>query len=143
MHMDESAKAAWRDWVATGPGTGLLRAGRLQCDQPYRTTRQHGSGDWLFLWTIAGEGSVGVPSPTGPDEWSRQSAGDLWIFPEGVPQYYGCADGAQGWDIYYLHCPQKLLPSMWPQASRGQPFGWRVPALHQAALAEVWELMLG
>jgi AraC family transcriptional regulator of arabinose operon len=81
----------------------------------YATFRQHGTPDWLLIYTVKGAGRIGFEGG-----WFEVNAGDTVAWAPGILQDYRIADGCPEWEIYWAHFVprvhwQNLL--QWPQKS--------------------------
>lgn len=82
-----------RNDQALSPTTRLIRGYSFE-PSTYRTRRNHGTPNWLVIYTISGAG-----------ELSGQSCekNSLAIIPPKVPQEYGTAERSSHWEILWFH----------------------------------------
>ncbi len=80
------------------PADHPIVAGRFDRGVNYRTQRPAGSADWLLIYTVRGGGRY-------EDEHSRWSsrAGDVTLYPPGVPQAYATDPTTKRWVLLWAH----------------------------------------
>jgi len=99
------------------PPPGMLVTGRFDKGPRYHTFREHGTRDWVLVYTVAGHGRFGH----GKGEFVTQ-AGDMVLLRPGVLHDYGTASGQHRWELLWAHCfprPAWLPLLEWPEIAPG------------------------
>jgi len=111
--------------MAERPITPHVAADPFECSEfrkgrGYTNWRPRGSGDWLLIMTMGGEGRV----RTGGREASLV-AGDAVLFAPGAAQDYATAEGAGRWHLRWAHFeprphwrPWLMWPELGPRVGR-------------------------
>ena len=102
---------------APAPPPGMLVTGHFHKGPRYRTIREHGTRDWLLVYTVSGHGRYGHDQ----GEFVTQP-GDLVLVRPGVPHDYGTVRGARHWESLWAHFLPRpgWLPSLdWPEVAPG------------------------
>ncbi|WP_420112568.1 AraC family ligand binding domain-containing protein, partial [Pseudactinotalea sp.] len=100
------------------PDVDRISAGQLTEHEGYRVLRPVGTGDYLLIATLDGEGRFGM---VGHDDVIA-SAGDVVLLPPGVPHDYGVTAERGHWRIAFAHVhprPEWAPLLTWPQAVPG------------------------
>ncbi|MBS0631243.1 MAG: AraC family transcriptional regulator [Verrucomicrobia bacterium] len=101
------------------PPPGPLITGHFSKGPRYATYREHGTRDWLLVYTLSGSGRFGLGRGAG-DFVTRP--GDLVLLKPGTLHDYGTARGAAGWEPLWAHFipkPEWLAWLQWPEVAPG------------------------
>jgi AraC family transcriptional regulator of arabinose operon len=99
------------------PPAGQLVTGHFKVGPRYATYREHGTRDWLLVYTVSGRGRYGH---AGGDFLTRP--GDLTLLKPGTPHDYGTASPPGRWEPLWAHFvpdPDWLGWLDWPEAAPG------------------------
>jgi AraC family transcriptional regulator of arabinose operon len=102
-----------RQYVRSG---GLL-AGHFRQNKSYESYREHGTDDWLLIFTRGGRGSF---------RWKGgrliTQKGDLVLSRPGTFHHYGLVDRGQPWELQWVHFlprPDWTIWLKWPEVAPG------------------------
>lgn len=76
----------------------IIRPGHFTTRPGYRTIRDTGSDDWLFIYTLGGKGRIGSHTA----EFFCEP-GDAVCYSPGLYHDYGIADDAETWEFAWAH----------------------------------------
>jgi len=99
------------------PPPGMLVTGHFHSGPRYRTFREHGSGDWLLVHTVAGHGRF-----THAQGEHVTRPGDLVLVRPRVQHDYATARGQRRWELLWAHFlprPHWLPWLDWPELAPG------------------------
>lgn len=99
------------------PPAGPLVTGHFLKGPRYVTYREHGTHDWLLVYTASGHGRFGH----GGGELVTRP-GDMALLKAGVLHDYGTARGERQWELFWAHFlprPAWLEWLDWPEAAPG------------------------
>jgi AraC family transcriptional regulator of arabinose operon len=95
---------------------GDLACAEWTRDASYQNWRPRGGGDWLMIYTVAGEGIIGTPA----GEPLRARAGECVLWAPGEPQDYASSPETDTWTLLWAHFIAKpdWTPWLrWPRTS--------------------------
>ena len=97
--------------------TKSLLTGHFHEQSGYRATRRQGSGDWLLILTLGGQGRFGH---AGGDLLA--TPGDWVLLRPGTPHDYGVEPQQQRWELLWAHFQPRadwFAWLGWPEVARG------------------------
>jgi AraC family transcriptional regulator of arabinose operon len=90
-------------------------AGEYSEGPEYSTWREHGTSDWLLIYTLAGSGRI-----AGPAGEFRTAAGDAVLLRPRFPHDYGTAESMWSLAFAHFHPRAEWLPLLdWPVTTAG------------------------
>ena len=108
---------------APHPHVVRVVAGEYSEGPEYATWREHGTSDWLLMYTIAGSGRIG-----GPVGEFHTAAGDAVLLRPRLQHDYGTADHTWSLAFAHFHPRAEWLPLLdWPVVAGG------IAVLHTSA----------
>ncbi|MDB6126118.1 MAG: Arabinose operon transcriptional regulator AraC [Verrucomicrobia bacterium] len=99
------------------PPPGMLVTGHFNKGPRYMTYREHGTRDWLLVYTVSGHGRYGFAG----GEYITQP-GDMVLVRPGVLHDYGTARGHPNWEPLWAHFLPRpgWMPWLdWPEVAPG------------------------
>jgi len=114
------------------PLPGLLVTGHFHKGPRYATYREHGTDDWLLVYTVGGRGRYGH---AGGELVARP--GDMILLKPHTLHDYGTARGSRHWELLWAHFiprPAWLEFLDWPESAPGLR---HLPLAGQAAQARI------
>ncbi|MDX1933020.1 MAG: helix-turn-helix domain-containing protein [Capsulimonadales bacterium] len=108
---------------AAAPTVAPIVTGYFRERPNYHTWRSSGTGDWLLMLTLGGEGRIGY---AGGERIVR--VGEIAILSPGTRHDYGTARGTAGWELLWAHFlpyPHWAEWLLWPEIAPGvDGIGW-------------------